>query len=56
MLRAHRAPTICLPDLPALMLTDFLKTFSTPPVLLGHSMGAVLAQQLATAGFAQRWF
>lgn len=34
-------------------LTDFLKTFSTPPVLLGHSMGAVLAQQLATAGFAR---
>ena len=34
-------------------LTEFLKTFAAPPVLLGHSMGAVLAQQLATAGFAR---
>lgn len=33
-------------------LVKFLDKFSTPPVLLGHSMGAVLAQQLAAAGMA----
>jgi non-heme chloroperoxidase len=34
-------------------LTKFLKMLSAPPVLLGHSMGAVLAQQLAASGFAR---
>jgi pimeloyl-ACP methyl ester carboxylesterase len=34
-------------------LKSFLKAFAVPPVLLGHSMGAVLAQQLAASGFAR---
>jgi non-heme chloroperoxidase len=34
-------------------LTTFLKTLREPPVLLGHSMGAVLAQQLAASGMAR---
>lgn len=34
-------------------LMTFLQTLSAPPVLLGHSMGAVLAQQLAASGFAR---
>ncbi len=34
-------------------LRSFLSTFAAPPVLLGHSMGAVLAQQLAALGFAR---
>ena len=34
-------------------LTKFLKALSPPPVLLGHSMGAVLAQQLAASGMAR---
>ncbi len=34
-------------------LLDLLKAFPTPPVLLGHSMGAVLAQQLAALGHAR---
>lgn len=34
-------------------LTKFLNTLSAPPVLLGHSMGAVLAQQLAAPSKAR---
>ena len=34
-------------------MRDFLRGFTAPPVLLGHSMGAVLAQQLAAEGFAR---
>jgi pimeloyl-ACP methyl ester carboxylesterase len=33
-------------------LEAFLKTFPPKPVLLGHSMGAILAQQLAARGLA----
>ena len=39
--------------------TDFaavLKTLPPQPVLLGHSMGALLAQQLAASGSAARSF
>ena len=35
-------------------LAKFLQTLSAPPVLLGHSMGAVLAQQLAEVGNGPR--
>ena len=34
-------------------LRSFLTSFAVPPVILGHSMGAVLAQQLAAEGLAQ---
>ena len=34
-------------------LESFLKNFSVAPVVLGHSMGAVLAQQLAALGLAR---
>lgn len=34
-------------------LAAFIATLPHPPVLLGHSMGAVLAQQLAAAGLAR---
>jgi non-heme chloroperoxidase len=34
-------------------LEAYLRTFSEPPVLIGHSMGAVLAQQLAAKGLAR---
>jgi pimeloyl-ACP methyl ester carboxylesterase len=34
-------------------LMPLLKSFSSPPVLLGHSMGAVIAQQLAAMGLAR---
>lgn len=33
-------------------LEEFLRSFPTPPVVLGHSLGAILAQQLASRGFA----
>lgn len=33
-------------------LEPLLKSFATPPVLLGHSMGGLLAQQLAASGLA----
>lgn len=34
-------------------METYLRSFATPPVLLGHSMGAVIAQQLASAGLAR---
>ncbi|MGZ5862673.1 MAG: alpha/beta hydrolase [Methyloceanibacter sp.] len=34
-------------------MRDFLQTFASPPVLLGHSLGAVLAQQLAASGLTR---
>jgi non-heme chloroperoxidase len=34
-------------------LRTLLKTFATPPVLLGHSMGGILVQQLAAEGLAR---
>jgi len=34
-------------------LRTLLKTFAAPPVLLGHSMGGILAQQLAAEGLAR---
>src|SRR3954468_12718874 len=34
-------------------LEQRLRSFETPPVLLGHSMGAVLVQQLAAEGLAR---
>ena len=34
-------------------LQSFLTSFAAPPVVLGHSMGAVLGQQLAAEGLAQ---
>jgi non-heme chloroperoxidase len=33
-------------------LETFLKTLPSKPVILGHSMGGVLAQQLAAQGLA----
>ncbi len=35
-------------------LRTLLKTFAAPPVLLGHSMGGILVQQLAAEGLATR--
>jgi pimeloyl-ACP methyl ester carboxylesterase len=34
-------------------MRNFLRGFAQPPVLLGHSMGAVIVQQLAAAGFGR---
>jgi pimeloyl-ACP methyl ester carboxylesterase len=34
-------------------LRTLLKTFAAPPVLLGHSMGGILVQQLAAEGLAK---
>lgn len=34
-------------------LMPLMQSFSTPPVLLGHSMGALLVQQLAAQGLAR---
>jgi non-heme chloroperoxidase len=34
-------------------LRSLLKTFAAPPVLLGHSMGGILVQQLAAEGLAK---
>jgi pimeloyl-ACP methyl ester carboxylesterase len=34
-------------------LRTLLKTFAAPPVLLGHSMGGILVQQLAAEGLAR---
>jgi pimeloyl-ACP methyl ester carboxylesterase len=34
-------------------LVDRLRTYATPPIVLGHSMGAVLAQQAAALGLAR---
>lgn len=34
-------------------LDKFLRKFDTPPVVLGHSLGAILAQQLASRGLAR---
>ncbi len=34
-------------------LAAFVRSLNEPPVLLGHSMGAVLAQQLASQGLAR---
>jgi pimeloyl-ACP methyl ester carboxylesterase len=35
-------------------MADFVKDLSEAPVLLGHSMGAVIAQQLAAEGLAKK--
>ncbi len=34
-------------------MTDFVKALPERPILLGHSMGAVIAQQLASEGLAE---
>ena len=34
-------------------IQDYLAQFSSPPVLLGHSMGCIVAQQLAARGLAR---
>jgi pimeloyl-ACP methyl ester carboxylesterase len=41
-----------MPDYLA-QLRTVLKTFAAPPVLLGHSMGGILVQQLAAEGLAK---
>jgi pimeloyl-ACP methyl ester carboxylesterase len=43
---------IGMPDYLA-QLCALLKTFAAPPVLLGHSMGGILVQQLAAEGLAR---
>ena len=34
-------------------IQDYLVQFSSPPVLLGHSMGCIVAQHLAARGLAR---
>ena len=43
---------IGMPDYLA-QLRTLLKTFAAPPVLIGHSMGGILVQQLAAEGLAR---